>query len=104
MTNLSLGLPQGHTKKHGFVSTKATFLWGISHYWKRWWLASEIVVAVSEENISQGLYFQNSFFRFKQLTMLICCTRSPILISSNLLLHDDVKSSEQLQLNRAAIS
>jgi len=33
-------------------------------------LASEIVVALSEQNISQALYFENSFVRIEQLTML----------------------------------
>jgi len=33
-------------------------------------LASKIVSALSEQNISQASYFENSLFRFKQLTML----------------------------------
>jgi len=33
-------------------------------------LALEIVVALSEQNISQVLYFENSFFRIEQLMML----------------------------------
>jgi len=38
--------------------------------WKARQLASEIVVALSKQNISQALYFKNSCFRIKQLTML----------------------------------
>jgi len=33
-------------------------------------LASENVVALSEQNISQALYFENSFFQIEQLKML----------------------------------
>jgi len=32
-------------------------------------LASEIVVALSEQNISQALYFENSLFKIEQSTM-----------------------------------
>jgi len=53
-----------------FVSTEAIFLQGISHLWKAWQLASEIVVALSEQNISQTLHFENSIYRIEQLTML----------------------------------
>jgi len=34
-------------------------------------LASKIVAALSEQNISQASYFENSLFRIKQLTMLL---------------------------------
>jgi len=33
-------------------------------------LASEIVAALSEQNISQASYFEKSLFRIQQLTML----------------------------------
>jgi len=33
-------------------------------------IASEIVVALSGQNSSQALYFENSVFRIEQLTML----------------------------------
>jgi len=39
-------------------------------YWKARQLASKTVAALSEENISQALYFENSLFRIKQLTTL----------------------------------
>jgi len=39
-------------------------------YWKARKLASKIVSALSEQNISQASYFENSLFRIKQLTML----------------------------------
>jgi len=50
----------------GFVSTEATFLREISHIK----LSSEIVVALSEQNISQVLYFKKCLFRIEQVTML----------------------------------
>jgi len=39
-------------------------------YWKARQLASKTVAALSEQNISQASYFENSLFRLKQLTML----------------------------------
>jgi len=39
-------------------------------YWKTWQLASKIVVALSQQNISQASYFENSLFRIKQLITL----------------------------------
>ena len=39
-------------------------------YWKARQLASKIVSALSEQNISQASYFENRLFRIKQLTML----------------------------------
>jgi len=39
-------------------------------YWKARQLALEIVAALSEQNISQASYFENSLFRIQQLTML----------------------------------
>jgi len=39
-------------------------------YWKMRQLASEFVAALSEQNISQASYFENSLFRIQQLTML----------------------------------
>jgi len=41
-----------------------------SSYLKVRQLASEIVVALSERNISQALYFENRLFGIEQLTML----------------------------------
>jgi len=38
-------------------------------------LASEIVVILSEQNISQTLYFENSLFRIEQLTMLFAAQK-----------------------------
>ena len=40
-------------------------------YWKAQQLVSKIVVALSEQIISQVSYFENSLFRIKQLTMLL---------------------------------
>jgi len=39
-------------------------------YWKARQLASDIVAMLSEQNISQASYFENSLFRNPQLTML----------------------------------
>jgi len=40
-------------------------------YWKAArQLASKLVAALSEQNISQASYLENSLFRIKQLTML----------------------------------
>jgi len=88
-------------------------------YWKP---ASEIVVALSEQNISEALYFENSLFRIEQLTMLFSAQKvlywfrvikSKLTISSTTasverclsksLLHYDEKSSEQLKLNRSSL-
>ena len=38
-------------------------------------LAWKIVVALSEQNIGQALYFKNSFFRIDQLTMLFAAQK-----------------------------
>jgi len=40
-------------------------------------LASEIAAALSEQNISQASYFENSLFRIKQLTMLFAAQEVP---------------------------
>ena len=57
-------------------------------YWKGRQLASKIVAALSEQNISQALCFENSLFRVKQLTILLAVQEVLyILISSNLLMH-----------------
>jgi len=79
------------------------------------------VVALSEHCISEALYFENSLFRIKQLIMLFsaqkvlywfrvtkskltirCTTASVECCLSKSLLHYDVKSSEQLKLNRSS--
>jgi len=39
-------------------------------YWKVRQLASKIVATLSEQNLSQASYFENSLSRIKQLTML----------------------------------
>ena len=44
-------------------------------YWKARQLASEIVATLSEQNISQASYFENSFFRIKQLTILFAAQK-----------------------------
>jgi len=46
-----------------------------SSYWKARQLASEIVAALSEQNISQASYFENSLFRIKQLTILFAAQK-----------------------------
>ena len=66
--------------------------------WKAWQLASEIVVALSEQNVNQAFYLENSFFRTEQLTVLFSAQKV-LLISSKSLLHYDVKresSSEKV--------
>jgi len=55
--------------------TRVRFHWNYTFisnfsYWKAQQLASKIVAALSEENISQAPYFENSVFRIKHLTML----------------------------------
>jgi len=57
-------------------------------------LALKIVIALSEQNTGQVLYFENSRFRNEQLTALFL--RSITLLSCVLLLQRNAKSSEQL--------
>jgi len=44
-------------------------------YWKARKLASEIVAALSEQNISQASYFENSISTIKQLTILFAAQK-----------------------------
>jgi len=44
-------------------------------------IASEIVVALSGQNSSQALYFENSVFRIEQLTMLFAVQHQQHLLS-----------------------
>jgi len=68
---VSLGLPQGHAKKHGFISTEAIF-------YKEFLITKGATaclricgnIALSGKNICQALYFANGLFRIEQLTML----------------------------------
>jgi len=61
------------------------------------------VVALSEQNISLALYFENRLFRIEQLTMLFSAQKVLyILVSGKSLLHYHVKSSVQLQLNHSS--
>jgi len=70
MTKLSKFRPSSTSRQVTWVRFHWNYIFISSFsYRKAWQLASKIVSALSEQNISQASYFENSLFRIKQLTM-----------------------------------